>query len=108
VVLTASLFIKEPYYNICNNILTHCRGNVWNGEDLQQTTTYYNSWMWWKILATKARVPPLLPSQWIQISVWKFHLNYWHLILLLSKDISNTTKQISRHTPLIWWQRIFI
>jgi hypothetical protein len=27
----------------------------------------------------------LLPSQWIQISVWKFHSNYWHLPFLLSK-----------------------
>jgi hypothetical protein len=51
----------------------------------KQWSTFYNSWMWWKILTTRARVPSLLPSQWIQISVWKFHSNYWHLPFLLSK-----------------------
>jgi hypothetical protein len=49
----------------------------------------------------------LLPSQWIQISVWKFHFNYWHLSLPLSKEIQILHK-ILRHSPLTWWQSISI
>ena len=48
---------KNLYYNICNDTFTHCRGNVWNDEVQQQTMPYYNSWMWWKVLATGVRVP---------------------------------------------------
>jgi hypothetical protein len=57
-------------------------------------TTMNNKGQWFSTTAGSDGKPlsprmgwptPLLPSQWIQISVWQLHSNYWHLPSLIAK-----------------------
>jgi hypothetical protein len=56
--------------------------------------------MWWKTLATRARVLFFLPSGSRLVCEIS-----WHSPI---KTRQNPTQSISRYTPLIWWQRTSI
>ena len=62
--------------------------------------TYYNSWMWWKTLATRARVPIFfLPSG--SRFLCENSINYWQLLFLYQKDISNPSTNFKTHTIIM-------
>ena len=108
-VLTTSLFNKEPLLQYLQwHLHTLPRKCVkwWspttNNALLQQLNVMENP-------RHQSQVHPLLPSQWIQISVWKFHFNNWHLPSLTAKVTFQILHQKSQDTSsLIWnqhWQK---
>ena len=96
---------KNLTYNTCNNTPhTLPRKCVkWirlptNNDLLQQLNVTENP-------RHQSQVHPLLPSQWIQISVWKFHLNNWHLPSLTAKVTFQILHQKSQDTSSLIWNQ---